>query len=195
MAEHRLIGLTSIILLGVVAQWLAWRLRLPAILLLLSFGIIAGPVTGFLDPDALLGHLLLPLVSISVAIILFEGGLSLSLAELRQVGSVVRNLISVGILVTWIIIAAAAYLILGLNLPLSVLLGAILVVTGPTVIVPLLRHVRPVRSVSSIVRWEGIMNDPIGAMLAVLVFEAILAGEFQKAMARVTMGFLTTILI
>jgi len=195
MTEHLLLNLASIIVLGIGAQWLAWRLHLPSILLLLIFGFVVGPVTGFLDPDALIGDLLLPVVSLSVAVILFEGGLSLSIAEFRKIGSVVSNLITVGILVTWLIGTGAAHLILKLDLPLAMLLGALLVVTGPTVIVPLLRHVRPVGQVSSIAKWEGIMTDLIGAMLSVLVFEAILAGGVREAATLALMGLLKTVLL
>ncbi len=116
MSEHLLLGLATIIVLGIVAQWLAWRLHLPAILLLLIFGIMAGPVSGILNPDELFGDLLFPLVSVSVAIIIFEGGLSLRIFELRRVGSVVRNLITIGILVTWSLTALAAYFVVGLQL-------------------------------------------------------------------------------
>ncbi len=193
MAEQILIGIAGIVILGVGAQWLAWRLRVPSILLLLVFGFVAGPVTGFLDPDALLGELLVPIVSISVAIILFEGGLSLRFSEIRKVSSVVRNLTTVGILITWAIGAAAARFFLELDLPLAVLLGAIAALTGPTVIIPLLRHVRPTSSLGSILKWEGILNDPIGAMLAVLVFQAILAGGLREATALALTGFFKTV--
>ncbi len=171
MHEHALIGLASILFLGMAARWIAWHLHLPSILLLLVFGMIAGPMTGFLDPDALFGELLLPIVSLSVAVILFEGGLSLSFRDVKEVGSIVRNLVTIGVLVTWMLTAGLAYLFLGLEPALAVLFGAILVVTGPTVIGPLLRHVRPVANIRTIVQWEGILNDPIGALLAVLVFE------------------------
>ncbi|MBI4539327.1 MAG: sodium:proton antiporter [Gemmatimonadetes bacterium] len=195
MTEHQILTLAVILALGIGAQWLAWRFHLPSILLLLVLGFVAGPVTGFLDPDALFGELLLPLVSLSVAIILFEGGLSLRVSELREIGRIVRNLISVGVLVTWTATAAAAYVVLRLPLDLALLLGAILVVTGPTVIIPLLRHVRPTRRVGAVARWEGIVNDPIGAILAVLVFEAILAGGFGEATAHTVLGVLTALLI
>lgn len=195
MTEHVLLGLASIIVLGIGAEWLAWRLRLPSILLLLVFGLVAGPVTGFLNPDALFGDLLLPIVSVAVAVILFGGGLNLRISELRQIGSVVRNLITVGALVTWMISAIAAHFLLNLDFPLALLLGAILVVSGPTVIIPLLRHLRPSRQVGSILKWEGIVIDPIGAILAVLVFEAILAGGFQEAITVTALGLLKTILI
>jgi NhaP-type Na+/H+ or K+/H+ antiporter len=181
VTEDILLDLAAIMVLGVCAQWLAWRVRVPSILLLLIIGFLAGPATRFLDPDELLGDLLIPVVSLSVAVILFEGGLTLRIEDLPRVGGVVRNLISLGVLVTWGISAAAAYLILDLSVSLSVLLGAIVVVTGPTVVGPLLQHVRPTGQVGPILRWEGIVIDPIGAMLAVLAFEAILVGEVGEA--------------
>jgi NhaP-type Na+/H+ or K+/H+ antiporter len=195
VAEHLLIGLASVVILGIASQWLAWRLQLPSILLLLLAGFLAGPVTGFLNADDLLGDLLFPLVSISVALILFEGGLTLRISEYLEVRRAVRNLVTVGALVTWVIAGAAAALILGLDLPLAILLGAILVVTGPTVIGPLLRHVRPHPRVGSVAKWEGIMIDPIGATLAVLVFEAILAGGIQEATGLAVVGFLSTLVV
>lgn len=195
MAETTLIGLGSIIVLGITAQWLAWRIHFPSILLLLVFGFIAGPVTGFLKPDALLGDLLAPIVSLSVAVILLEGGLSLKIRELRVTKSVVRNLISIGAIITWLMSAFFAYLILDLEIPLAFLLGAVLVVTGPTVIIPLLRHIRPSDRVGSILKWEGILNDPIGAMMAVLVFEAILLKGLQDTPALIAFGVARTVLI
>lgn len=195
MTEHLLVGLASIIVLGVAAQWLAWRLRLPSILLLLIVGFLAGPVTGLVDPDALFGDLLLPLVSLSVAVILFEGGMSLRVAELREIGTVVRNLVTVGALVTCLASAVAARVMLGLDWGLALLLGAILIVTGPTVIGPLLRHVRPSGHVGFIVKWEGILNDPIGAILATLVFEAILSGAGESAMQVAALGVFRAALV
>lgn len=195
MSEHLLVGLATIVVLGVGAQWLAWRLRLPSILVLLIFGFLAGPVAGIIDPDEIFGQLLFPIVSISVAIILFEGGLTLRLAELPHIGDVVSRLISIGALVTWGIAAVAAHFILTLDWSLSVLLGAILVVTGPTVIGPLLRQIRPKGQVGTVLKWEGILIDPVGAVLAVLVFEAILAGEFSQAPSVVVSGVLLTIVI
>jgi NhaP-type Na+/H+ or K+/H+ antiporter len=190
LGEHLLIGLASVIVLGILAQWLAWRLHLPAILLLLVFGIIAGPVTGILEPDLVFGETLFPLVSVSVAIILFEGGLSLKLTELRKGGAVIRNLVTIGIAVTWLLAAGAAYLIVGLRLETALLIGAILVVSGPTVIIPLLRQVKPTGNIGSIIKWEGIVNDPIGAILAVLVFEVIIAGGGQGSTGVVIGGVL-----
>jgi len=195
LTEQLLIALTSVITLGIAAEWLAWRIHLPSILILLIFGFVAGPVTGFLDPDAMLGDLFFPIVSISVAIILFEGGTSLRLKELHEIGGVVRNLVTVGAVLTWVLSAGAARYVIGLEPAPAALLGAILVVTGPTVIVPLLRHVRPVHQVASTVKWEGILIDPIGAVLAVLVYEALLAGEVQAATAAVLLVLLKTVAI
>lgn len=195
MSEDALVQLTSVIVLGIAAQWVAWRLRFPSILFFLLLGFIAGPVTGFLHPDELMGNILLPVVSISVAVILFEGGLTLRLRELRELGSVIIILITVGSIITWILTTAAAYYILRLDLRLSILLGAILIVTGPTVIGPLLSHIRPLKRVGTILKWEGIVIDPVGAMLAVLVFEVILAGEISEAGTVIFVGILKTMLI
>jgi len=189
------VGLAAIIVLGIGAQWLAWRISLPAILLLLIFGFIAGPVTGLINPNQLFGNLLLPLVSVTVAIILFEGGLSLKFSEVREVTAVIRNLVTVGVLVSWVLTSLASYLIFGLGLQISILLGAVLVVTGPTVIIPLLRHVRPSGRVGSILKWEGIIIDPIGAVLAVLVFEVIISVGLEKATTQVVVSIFKTLVI
>ena len=194
MDEYFLVGISSVIALGISAQWLAWRTKLPAILLLLVFGIIAGPVTGWINPDELLGDILSPFVSISVAIILFEGGLSLRMAEFRKIGGVVIKLMTIGLIITWSLAAMAAYYLLGLSVEIAVLFGAILIVTGPTVIIPLLRQVRPTENTGSILKWEGIVNDPIGAMMAVLVYEILLTGGFTNMDASSVLVIATTII-
>lgn len=174
MTEHILIGIVGVIVLGIGAQWMAWRFRLPSILLLLLVGFVAGPVTRLLDPTELQGDWVFAFVSLSIGIILFEGGLSLRVSELREVGRAVLNLITIGVLVTWLLAGLGAYYVAGFNLGLAVLIGALLTVTGPTVVIPLLRHVRPTGRVGTIAKWEGITIDPVGAILAVLVLEAIL---------------------
>jgi len=184
-----------ILLLGAAAQWLAWKARLPSILVLLVVGFIAGPVAGWIHPDDLLGDALLPLVSLSVAVILFEGGLSLRIDELRKVGAVVRNMLTIGVAATWLLASAAAYVVVGLDAPLAIILGALLTVTGPTVIFPMLRHIRPRGRVASILRWEGIANDPIGALLAVLVFEFVLASEVHSPAAFIAGGLVKTVFV
>ncbi|GAB6042036.1 cation:proton antiporter [Endothiovibrio diazotrophicus] len=183
--------LAAIALSGILCQWLAWRVKLPAILPLLAAGILFGPVGGLLDPDALLGELLFPLVSLGVAVVLFEGSLSLKLHQLAGGERVVRNLISVGALLNGGVIALAAYGLAGLPPAIALLFGAIMTVTGPTVVTPLLRTVRPTARVAHILRWEGILIDPLGAMLAVMVFEAIVVGERGGAFT----GFLTTLAV
>ena len=195
MNEEKLIELASIVVIGIGSQWLAWKLRFPSILFFLVLGFVAGPVLKFIHPDGLLGDLLFPIVSISVALILFEGGLTLRLGELKDVGRVVITLIILGAAITWVISSAAAYYILNLDIRVSILLGAILVVTGPTVIGPLLSHIRPIKRVGRILKWEGILIDPVGAILAVLVFEVILAGKISAAGTVVFLGILKTILI
>lgn len=188
-----LMQLAGIIIIGIGAQWFAWRLRLPSILLLLAFGFLAGPVTGFLRPDQLFGPLLSPFISISLALILFEGGMSLKIADLIETRLVVRNLLTIGVLTTWFIASISAYIILGLNPHLSVLLGAILIVTGPTVVTPLLLYVRPSGRVGPIVKWEGIMNDPIGAILSIIVLEGILSSAPHDAALASVLGIMITI--
>jgi NhaP-type Na+/H+ or K+/H+ antiporter len=195
VAGDLLFGLASILVLGVGAQWLGWRLRLPSILLLLLFGFVAGPVLGIIEPDLLLGDVLFPLVSISVAIILFEGGLSLRLAELPDIGRVLARLISVGAVITWLVATVAAHVIMGMNWGLAFLTGAILIVTGPTVIGPLLRQLKLQGQTGAILKWEGILIDPIGAVLAVLVFEAIIDGAIERAPATLLSGVILTALI
>lgn len=177
MTSSVLIALVLIGVLSFAAQWLAWGLRLPAILPLLLLGIVLGPATGVLAPDALFGDLLFPFVSLSVAVILFEGALTLRLDDIREHGIVVRNLVSIGLLVTFAVIAAATAWLLHLPAEIAALIGAVTVVTGPTVISPLLRAVRPVERVDRVLRWEGIIIDPIGAIFAVLVFEFILSSR------------------
>ena len=193
MAEHILIELGGVVILGILSQWIAWRLRFPSIFLLLVVGFVAGPLTGIINPDALMGDMLLPFVSLSVAVILFEGGLTLDVKELKEIGGVVLALIIVGVIVTWIVAAFAAYYLLDLNLQVAILLAAILVVTGPTVIGPLLRHIRPSGKVADILKWEGIVIDPVGALLAVLVFEGIVASGVQGATASVLLSLGKTV--
>ncbi len=195
MNEHIMLQLAGIGLIAIACQWFAWWVKLPAILFLLLAGILAGPVTGWLVPDRLFGDLLFPFVSLSVAVILFEGGLTLRFHEIQGLQRVVRNLVSIGTLVTWLIVAVATHLLLGFDWNLSFLFGAVMVVTGPTVIVPLLRTVRPNAKVSNILRWEGIVIDPIGALLAVLVFEFIISGQGGSAFTHTLATFGTILLV
>jgi NhaP-type Na+/H+ or K+/H+ antiporter len=187
--DHGIVnGIVTLVALGAVAQWVAWRWRIPSILVLLTLGFLAGPVTGLFRPEEVLGDLTFPFVSLAAAVVLFEGGLSASMDEIRGVATPVRRLIIIGIPVTWSALSAAAFYLLNLKIEVALLLGAILVVTGPTVIGPLLRHARPKARVASILKLEGILNDPIGAILAVLVFQGIKAEEVDRAFSVVSLG-------
>nr|WP_155933516.1 sodium:proton antiporter [Pseudodesulfovibrio alkaliphilus] len=189
------ITIALILVAGILCQWLAWRVKLPAIIFLLSCGVLAGPVLGWLDPDLLMGDLLFPFISLSVAVILFEGSLTLKLREIPGLERVIRNMITLGALITWLITATATALLLGFSWEIACLFGAIMVVTGPTVVMPMLRTVRPRESVANILQWEGILIDPIGAILAVLVYQFIVAGGAQGGVAAGALVFGKIVLI
>ncbi|MFT5299698.1 MAG: NhaP-type Na+/H+ or K+/H+ antiporter [Mariniblastus sp.] len=189
-------------LLGMLAQLLAWWIRVPSILLLLTFGIALG---FWMNPDHILekisgdpemgAKIVFPFVSLAVAVILFEGGLSLRFDELKQAaGGAIIRLCTIGVLISWVLGSLLAWGVLGIQLKLAILLAAVLVVTGPTVITPLLRHIRPNRKIGSVVKWEGIIIDPIGAILAVLVFEQLFHVGHQSPDAVATWEPLLNIL-
>lgn len=171
MEHHLLMTLVLIACLGVAAQWLAWRIKVPAIIMLILFGFLVGPVAGWLEPAETLGHILHPFIALFVAIILFEGGLNLRLHEYRETGIDVKRLVVLGLPLTWILSSCAAHYVAGLSWPTSMVLGAITVVTGPTVILPLLKQVKLKRRPAALLKWEGIINDPVGALLTVLIVE------------------------
>lgn len=195
MHGETLFALAMIGILGMACQWLAWWARLPAILFLLLGGIVAGPVTGWLQPDILFNQLLFPIVSLSVAVILFEGSLTLKIHDIKGLGTMVRNLISVGAALTWVGSAVTTHYLLDFSWQLSFLFGAVVIVTGPTVIIPMLRTVRPNAKISNILRWEGITIDPLGALMAVLVFDFIISGQGENALGNVLLEFGKIILV
>ncbi|ELV8691154.1 cation:proton antiporter [Vibrio vulnificus] len=169
--------LAGIGVIGLACQWFAWRLKLPAILFLLVAGLLVGPVTGWLQPEILLGDLLFPMVSLAVAVILFEGSLTLNFREIRGVSNTVWSIVTLGAVVSWGLTSTATHYLLGFDWPLALLFGSLTVVTGPTVIVPLLRTVRPSTRLSNILRWEGILIDPLGALFVVMVYEFIVSSS------------------
>jgi len=193
-----MLELGGIIILGILAQWVAWRLKIPAILPLILIGLIVGPLAAeFLSADGTKwiepiwngteglfpGKSLFYFVSLAISIILFEGGLTLKLNEIKNVGPVITKLITLGSLVTFFGAAIAAHYIFYLNWEISFLFSALIIVTGPTVITPILRNIPLKKDVSTVLKWEGILIDPIGALVAVLVFEFISVGdggEFTK---------------
>ncbi len=173
--------LASVLALGIAAQWVAWRLKLPAIVLLLLFGVLLGKVANTHSTEG--QEMFFAMVSLAVGIILFEGGLTLNFREIKETRGVVFGLVSVGLVITWLLTSFFAYKVGGFSQEMSYLLGAMLTVSGPTVVLPLLRHVQPVRRIGSLAKWEGIVNDPIGAVLAALVFELVLHGQADESIA------------
>ncbi len=186
-----MLELAGIIILGIIAQWVAWRLKLPAILPLILIGLLVGPIaTLYTEDGAKLiepiwngekglfpGESLYYFVSLAISIILFEGGLTLKRAEIKNVGPVITKLITLGSVVTFFGAGVAAHYIFGLSWQISFLFSALIIVTGPTVITPILRNIPLKKDISTVLKWEGILIDPIGALVAVLVFEFISVGE------------------
>ncbi|MGB0932048.1 MAG: cation:proton antiporter, partial [Chitinophagales bacterium] len=184
-----MIELGGIVILGVLGQWIAWKIRVPAILPLILMGLGVGPIAEyfvghkFITPiiDAA-GHGLFPansffyFVSMSIGIILFEGGLTLKKEEVKKSGTTILRLITVGSLITFLGGTLAAYFVVGLSWNMAFLFAALIIVTGPTVIAPILRNVPLNKNASTVLKWEGILIDPVGALVAVLVFEFILVG-------------------
>lgn len=186
-ASGSTIGPTLAVIVGVgmAAQWLAWRTQVPSIILLLVSGLLLGPVFGIVDPDELLGDNLFPIVSLSVALILFEGGLDLPPRELRAAGTVVRRLITLGAIVTFLVAAWGAEQLFDIGRGAATVLAAVLVVTGPTVVGPLLRFVRPSGRTGPMLRAEGILIDPIGATASLVAFEVALADDTGEAVGSI----------
>jgi len=191
-----MIELGGIIILGILAQWFAWKLKIPAILPLLLIGLLVGPISAeFLSSDGtkwiepiwngeeglFAGKNLYYFVSLSISIILFEGGLTLKFKEIKNVGPlVITKLITLGSLVTFFGAAVGAHFIFSLSWEMSFLFSSLIIVTGPTVITPILRNIPLRKDISAILKWEGILIDPIGALVAVLVFEFISVGAGQE---------------
>ncbi|MBN4070613.1 sodium:proton antiporter [Olleya sp. AH-315-F22] len=193
-----MLELAGIVILGILAQWFAWRFKIPAILPLILIGLLAGPIAAeFLSEDGtkwiepiwneseglFAGESLFYFVSLAISIILFEGGLTLKFSEIKNIGPVITKLITLGSLITFFTAAIAVYYVFNLSWELSFLFSALIIVTGPTVITPILRNIPLKKNVSAVLKWEGILIDPIGALVAVLVFEFISiegGGEFTK---------------
>lgn len=167
------IALGTIVVFGVGAQWLGRRTGIPSIVLLLLAGIIAGPVTGLVDPEALFGDTLEPAITLAVGLLLFDSGFQLRFKDLTKGRTVVFQLVSIGMLITWAVGAVAAYFIFDLSVQVAALLGAILVLSGPTVVGPIVRAARPDATTKRILEWEGAALDPIGATLGIVVLTVI----------------------
>ncbi len=171
-----LTGIGLILALAVGSQVLASRLRIPALIVLLPVGFAAGALTTDVNPERLLGPAFEPLVSLSVAVILYDAGLGLDMRKLKgHTRRVVVRLIVLGVLITWALGAALAAPLLGMSRGAAVMLGVILVVSGPTVVGPLLAFVRPTERLQRVLVWEGSLIDPVGGILGALVFHAVSA--------------------
>ena len=169
--QEQAIVIAMVGILGIGSQWLAWRTNRPAIVLMLAAGFLAGPVLGIFDPEHAFGDLLEPMVAIGVALVLFEGGLNLDFKELNHTGGAVWRMATIGVGLGWYLGALAAHEIAGLVWPVAILFGGILVVTGPTVVMPLLRQSSIQPRPASVLKWEAIVNDPTGALCAVVAYE------------------------
>ncbi len=177
MEKHLMLQLVMVGVGAIGAQWLAWRLRLPAILFLLVIGFVLGPLGGVLQPHALFGPVLEPLVSAAVAIILFEGALQLNLREIKESRRSIAHVILIGGSLCWVMTSLAAHYVGGMQWAAATVLGGMLIVTGPTVVIPMLRHARLNKRVSSVLKWESIVNDALGVLAAVLAYEFFLASS------------------
>ncbi|MEX1662830.1 cation:proton antiporter [Thioclava sp. 15-R06ZXC-3] len=190
MAVAETVGLGPVMAFGLVgvfgvgAQWLAWRLRLPAIVLMLAAGLIVGPATGLLNPSLEFGDLLGPLIALAVAVILFEGGFTLDLHRLGDARSGVARLVFIGAPLGWLLSTLALVYGAGLSWEAASVFGGIMVVTGPTVIAPLLRTAKLARRPARLLQWEAIVNDPIGALAAVLAFEVVVTLRSNLSMGE-----------
>ena len=167
------LAVSLIIFLGVFSQWLAWKISKPAIVIMSLAGLIVGPFLNIIVPSQVLGDSIYKsIISISVALILFEGSLSLDFKEITDTKMTIKRIVVFGALISWILGSLSAYFLAGLSITTSLVIGALLIVTGPTVIIALLRQAKLDSKVSTILKWEGILVDPMGAILAVLSFEA-----------------------
>ena len=185
-----MIELAGIIILGTMAQWFAWKLKIPAILPLILIGLLVGPISTLFTSDGskliepvwngtvglFPGERLFNFVSLAISLILFEGGLTLKKEEIKNVGPVIYKLITVGSFVTLALGGIAAHYIEGLSWQIAFLFSSLIIVTGPTVITPILRNLALKKDISTVLKWEGILIDPVGALAAVLVFEFISVG-------------------
>ncbi|MGM0847210.1 MAG: cation:proton antiporter [Bacillota bacterium] len=174
MFDSMLFNLMLIGLLGIVSQWAAWRFRMPAIVIMSIAGLLAGPLLGIIQPEEDFGDLFKPIVSIAVAIILFEGSLNLDFREVKGLGKPVFRIVTIGAFLAWVLGSLAAHYVAGLSWAVAFVIGGLFIVTGPTVILPLLRQAKLKPRPAALLKWEGIVVDPFGALLALFAFEFIL---------------------
>lgn len=173
MFDSLLFNLMTILFIGIASQWIAWRFRLPAIVVMSVAGLLIGPLFGWIDPKDVFDNLFQPIISAAVAIILFEGSLNLDFREIKTVRQPIRRIVTLGAFIAWVFGSLAAHYMAGLSLTVAFVIGGLFIVTGPTVILPLLRQAKLKPRTAAILKWEGIVVDPFGALLALFAFEFI----------------------
>ena len=178
--------------LGIGSQWLAWRFNWPAIVIMSVAGLLAGPILGIMNPEQSFGELYSPIISVAVAIILFEGSLSLNFKELRGLGKPIFRISTIGAFIAWILGSLTAHYMAGFSWAVAFVIGGLFIVTGPTVIMPLLRQSKLKTRPAKILKWEGIIVDPIGVLLAVFAFEIIAFFTIDERDATTLLVFFTT---
>lgn len=174
MFDSTLFQITAVVTLGIVSQWLAWRFRLPAIIITSLVGVLAGPFLQLLDPQESFGSLFNPLISIAVAVILFEGSLSLNIKNMKDSRHAIFRISTLGSLIAWFVGALTAHFLAGLSLEVSFIISGLFIITGPTVIIPLLRQAKIKERPATILKWEGIIVDPVGVLLALFTLKIVL---------------------
>ena len=163
-----------IIFLGITSQWVAWKLKIPVIIILIFSGFFAGPILGIVNPNSSMGQeLIFTLVELAVALILFDGAMQLKIQEFKLVSGGLKRILTLGVVTHFVLISFAAKLVMDVSIGFACLLAGILIVTGPTVIIPALREANMNKRVSHFLKWEGILTDPFGAIVAVVVYDAI----------------------
>lgn len=175
--------LMLVVLIGILSQWVAWRYRLPAIVVMAIAGLLVGPVFGFINPEETLGELFSPIISFAVAIILFEGSLNLDFREIKGFSKPLTRIVTFGAFIAWITGSLAAHYLAGLSWTVAFIIGGLFIVTGPTVILPMLRQAKLKPRPAALLKWEGIIVDPFGALLAVFAFEFIKFVNGQATLA------------
>ncbi|WP_270180539.1 cation:proton antiporter [Alkalihalobacillus sp. CinArs1] len=189
MVDSILFNIMLVGVLGVFSQWFAWRFNMPAIVVMSIIGLLVGPIFGILHPDNVFGELFDPFVSIAVAIILFEGSLNLDFREIKGLGKPVGRIVTVGAFLAWLLGSLSAHYVAGLSWGVAFVIGGLFIVTGPTVILPLLRQAKLKPRPAKILKWEGIIVDPLGALLAVFAFEIIKFLQLEEATPTVLLFF------
>src|SRR5690625_707855 len=181
-------------ILGIGSQWLAWKFSMPAIVVMSIAGLIVGPFLGIMNPEESFGDLYRPIISVAVAIILFEGSLDLNRKEISDIGRPILRIATVGALIAWILGSLTAHYMAGLSWEVAFVIGGLFVVTGPTVIMPLLRQSKLKPRPAKILKWEGIIVDPIGVLVAVFAFEIITFFTSEQQDATMLLLFFATAL-